>query len=105
MPTADVDGEDTSAAWLGSTLSRTKPLLWKTSNPQSDLAIRDGQWKLHRPNRRGGEVELYDVVADPAERHNLAFAPPMLAQALTAKLDKWNGGLPKSYNKTDYRQD
>ena len=54
ISTTDIDGEDVSAAWMGKTHTRTNPLLWKVSNPNSDLAIRDGQWKLLDPNRRRG---------------------------------------------------
>ncbi|HEX4130243.1 MAG TPA: sulfatase-like hydrolase/transferase [Pirellulales bacterium] len=102
----DFDGEDASAAWLGqSTHVRNKPLLWKTSATNSDPAIRDGQWKLHGSHRRRGTVELYDVVADPGEHRNLAAGRPDIAQALTAKLDAWVATLPKSYVKSDDRDD
>lgn len=75
---ADLEGENTLHAWLGkSTHTRTKPLLWKTSSPGSQAVIRDGQWKLFHPIRKnGGEFELYDIAADPAEAHNLAAQQP-----------------------------
>ena len=101
----DLDGEDVSTAWLGKTHVRQKPLLWKTSNPNSDLAIRDGQWKLLDPNRRRGAVELYDVEGDPGEKHNLAAAKPEIAQRLSEKLRAWNATLPTEYIKTDDRQE
>lgn len=104
-PPSDIDGEDVSAAWLGKTHTRTKPLLWKTSNPNSDMAIRDGQWKLLDPNRRRGEVELYDVVKDSTESRNLAAAKPEIVKALSAKLAAWNATLPTEYIKAEDRQD
>src|SRR4051794_15386633 len=70
---SDFDGEDVSAAWLGAAEHlRTKPLLWKVSNSRADIGIRDGQWKLHHPNRKKGELELYDVLKDPTESQNVA---------------------------------
>ena len=99
---ADFDGEDVSAAWLGKGEHvRAKPLLWKTSAPQSEGTIRDGQWKLHHPNKRGGELELFDVVADPGEQHNLVKEHPDIVKRLSAKLEAWQATLPKAYDKTN----
>ncbi len=96
---ADFDGEDSSKAWLGGEFTRTKPLLWKTSAPNSEGAIRDGKWKLHHPNSRRGELELYDITADPGEHHNLASEKLEIVKALSAKLEAWQATLPKSYEK------
>ena len=42
-------------------------------------AIREGQWKL----LRGGQREyLYDLAADPGEKHNLAAQHPDIADRL-----------------------
>ncbi len=104
---ADFDGEDASAAWLGKSAHvRSKPLFWKTSSTGSDAFIREGQWKLCHPVRKnGGEVELYDLVADHAETKNLAAQRPEVVKQLTAKLEGWVATLPKEYNKTDDKQD
>ncbi len=81
---SDFDGEDASAAWLGkAALTRTKPLLWKTSAPNSEGAIRDGQWKLHHPNSRRGELALYDITTDPGERTNLVKQHPDIVKQLS----------------------
>jgi N-acetylgalactosamine-6-sulfatase len=104
---ADFDGEDASAAWLGKAPHvRTKPLLWKTSSPGSESLIRDGQWKLRLPTRKkDGEVELYDLAADPAESRNLAAQHPDIVKKLSAKLEAWTATLPKEYIKMDDKQD
>ncbi|CAN5660535.1 sulfatase-like hydrolase/transferase [soil metagenome] len=104
---ADFDGEDVSAAWLGQAPHvRTKPLLWKTSSPGSDSLIREGQWKLRLPTRKkDGEIELYDILADPAESKNLATEHPDIVKKLSAKLEAWVGALPEEYVKTDDKQD
>jgi N-acetylgalactosamine-6-sulfatase len=103
---ADLDGEDVSAAWLGRSVHvRSKPLFWKTSNPNSDVALRDGDWKIHVPGRKRGEVELYDLSKDPGERENLAARRPEVAASLRAKVEAWNASLPKEYLKTADRDD
>jgi N-acetylgalactosamine-6-sulfatase len=99
---ADFDGEDTSSAWRGSDFNRTKPLIWKTSSPQSESAIRDGQWKLHHPNKKRGEPELYDIAADPGEKTNLAAQRSDIVKTLTAKLEAWQATLPQRYDKSEY---
>lgn len=102
---AQFDGEDVSAAWLGRVHRRTKPLLWKTSNPRSEIGIRDGDWKLHFPNRNRGELELYDLATDAAEEHNLAQARPEVVERLLKQIQAWDATLPTSYEKTTDRED
>jgi len=98
---ADFDGEDASSAWRGADFTRTKPLLWKNSNPRSGSAIRDGQWKLHYPNSRREELALYDITTDPGEKTNLAGQHPDIVQRLSAKIEAWQATLPKEYEKFD----
>jgi N-acetylgalactosamine-6-sulfatase len=99
----DFDGEDTSAAWLGkATHVRTKPLLWKTSAPGSSAGVREAQWKLVYPTRKnGGDLELYDILADPAETHNVGAHHPDVVKRLSAKVQAWIDTLPKEYIKTN----
>ncbi len=105
--TNDFDGEDASTAWLGKAPHvRTKPLLWKTSAPGSDAQIREGQWKLRLPTRKkDGEVELHDILADPAEAVNLADKHPDIVKKLSSKLQAWIASLPKEYEKTKDKDD
>jgi N-acetylgalactosamine-6-sulfatase len=99
---ADFDGEDASAAWQGKGEHvRTKPLLWKTSAPQSAGTIREGQWKLHHPNSKRGELELFDVVADPGEQRNLVKEHPDIVKRLSAKMQAWQATLPKVYDQLE----
>jgi N-acetylgalactosamine-6-sulfatase len=102
---ADFEGENVSSAWLGKTFARSRPLLWKTSTTRSEMAIRDGQWKLHDPNRNRGEVELFDVTSDPGERNNLAATRPDVVKVLRDKLAQWNSTLPTDYIKADDKDD
>ncbi len=100
---ADFDGEDTSAAWVGKAPHvRTKPLLWTTSSPGSESLIREGQWKLRHPTRKkDGELELYDILADPSESNNLAAQYPDIVIKLSAKVEAWVATLPGEYIKAD----
>jgi N-acetylgalactosamine-6-sulfatase len=102
---ADFDGEDASVAWLGRDFVRTKPLLWKTSAPQTPGTIREGKWKLHYPNSKRTELELYDVITDPGEQHTLVKEHPDIVKRLSAKLEAWQATLPKRYDKTDTKED
>lgn len=99
---ADFEGEDTSAAWLGKAAHvRAKPLVWKPSSPGSTAGIREAQWKLIYPTRKnGGELELYDIAADPTESRNLAAQQPDVVKKLSAKVSAWVATLPKEYVKT-----
>lgn len=49
-------------------------------------AILDPPWKLIR-DERSGRVELYDLDADPEERHDLAGAEPERVRAMLAQLE------------------
>jgi arylsulfatase A-like enzyme len=50
--------------------------------------VRDGDWKLIVDRRTGGEM-LYDLRADPGERHELSDRHPEEARRLRAALDAW----------------
>jgi len=58
-----------------------------------DLAVRDGRWKL-LCEYDGTRAELYDLVADPAEKNNLAAAQPAEAKRLTAAALAWHRSMP-----------
>ncbi len=61
-----------------------------------NFMIRRGRWKLLHASGFGRErftgkpnFELYDVVSDPGERHNLASQKPDLVKQLKAAYDAW----------------
>ncbi len=90
----DFDGLDAGAAWLGKDFTRYNPLFWKAGG-NAPTSIRDGQWKLHHPNNKRGELELYDIATDPAESSNLALQHPAIVKQLTTKIEAWHATLPK----------
>jgi hypothetical protein len=65
------------------------------------MVIRDGKWKLFAPTRKKGEVELFDILADPAEARNIASQNPDIVKSLKEKIAKWNATLPNEYTKSD----
>jgi arylsulfatase A-like enzyme len=105
---AGVDGIDLSPTLMGTPVTRRPALFWaygrkgaqaQPSSPYlaSDVspryAIRDGNWKL-LAEADATNVQLYDVVADPAERRNLVTAQPAERDRLLARLMAWVDGLP-----------
>ena len=61
--------------------------------------MREGNWKLHLPNKRKSEPELYDLSADPSESRNLADANPAVLAAMRKKAAAWIAQLPEDYVK------
>ena len=58
------------------------------SQPGAGDAMREGDLKLVNEYRTG-KYEMFDVKADPSERHDLAAAQPARLAALRARLDAW----------------
>lgn len=52
------------------------------------LAVREGSLKLIRPKAKA-EWELYDLAADPSEKHNLATERPQDVQRLADAITQW----------------
>ncbi len=53
-------------------------------------AIREGRWKLLVA---GSRVYLFDLEADPGEKHDLIARHPDVAKRLRTRLEAWSGGL------------
>ena len=101
----DLDGEDSSPAWLGGTHVRTKPLFWKTNSTNSGPAMRVENWKLRASHRNRGDTELFDLATDAAERKNLAAEKADVVATLKQRLDAWTASLPTAYEHGDARDD
>ena len=89
-PTHKLDGLD-----LLPTLSRRSPLIerqlfWRIKRPREQRAVRSGRWKLLQD---GNNFYLFDVSADPGERHDLTAAHPEMVRKLNAALDQWEKGI------------
>ena len=87
LPAARVlDGVDLRAG-----VPEPRLLYWRTDHSR---AIRDGSWKLLQDRRDAASTRLYDLSADPGERHDLSIAHPEIAQRLLGALDAWEAALP-----------
>jgi arylsulfatase A-like enzyme len=98
------DGSDLSATLVGKKpTGRTQPLFWKRppdrgGNPKaslSDLAIRDGNWKL-LVDRNGRGAQLYNLADDERETENVAELNPKVTERLRQALLAWNRTLPSA---------
>ncbi len=107
-----IDGVSLVPLFDGRMAERPRPIgFWHVSpkkGGEKGLARQDGQaawtgnrYKLHRP--AAGKVELYDLVADPAEKTDLAGSKPDVVAALQAELEAWQDSVLKSFRGEDYR--
>lgn len=97
------DGEELQATLLGkSSVGRSQPLMWRRppdrpsqpNNRRPDLATRSGPWKLVC-DFDGQNAELYNIVQDESETHNVAGENASTAAQLTSAVLEWNNSLPK----------
>ncbi len=64
-------------------------------------ALVDNRYKLVAPS--GGPLELYDIVADISEEHDLAAEKPQLVETMKRALHEWQRSVEISYTGADYR--
>jgi arylsulfatase A-like enzyme len=92
-----LDGEDVSAALLGSRMQRSEPIFWyypnqprpgKPEHVSPQLAVREGPWKL-LAGLKGQNRQLYHLLEDPYERNNRVQQEPRIAADLWEKLRAW----------------
>ena len=103
------DGEPLADVLTGkSTVSRQQPIYFRRPPDRDsfygvkdlpDLAMRHGKWKL-LCEYDGSDAHLYDLVADPSERRNLASEEPQMVQGLTRKLLAWHAQMPPDHGAT-----
>ncbi len=73
----------------------------RTSDFGGTAAIMDNRFKLYVPAK--GEPELYDLLADQAEKVNLAAKDPDRAKEMLAKLHDWQRSVERSLTGADYK--
>ena len=86
------------------TLTREKPLFWKMqarwpapkgrAHHWVSYAIVHKNWKL-LTNRDSTHIELYNIIADPKEKNNLALKKPEAVKQLLQQIEDWKATLPK----------
>jgi arylsulfatase A-like enzyme len=99
------DGEDVSTTLIGrEKKSRRAPICWRRppdrkftgpmmSDPQPDLAIRDGRWKL-LCDYDGSRTELYDLDTDRAETKNIVSEQREIVDRLKTAVIAWHESMP-----------
>ena len=80
-----MEGVSLRTAFENKPLPRTEPIF---SEHEGNRAVRDGQWKLVAKNP-AGKWELYDMLADRTETHDLASAEPAKVAELAGKWETW----------------
>ncbi|HZZ41847.1 MAG TPA: arylsulfatase [Tepidisphaeraceae bacterium] len=80
-----LEGISLLPAFQGSPLDRKNPLFWEH---EGNRAVRDGNWKLVAKGIKG-PWELYDMLADRTELHDLASEHPDQVKQLAAEWQSW----------------
>ncbi len=93
VPEALLDGQDMSAAWLGTPQNRAKPLYW--SDRPNWVAMRDGDWKAHI---QGKTLSLFNVSTDTSESKDLSANYPELADKYKQMLNSWSQVIHRDQN-------
>src|SRR6185436_7566447 len=81
-----LDGVNILPSLSGTSSTIERDLFWRRKLPTVQRAVRSGRWKLLQD---GVDFYLFDVAADPGERHDLTADHPDLVHRLSAKLDAW----------------
>jgi len=86
-PRHRLDGMDILPILKGDSSRIDRQLFWRIRRPgRQQTAVRAGQWKLLVD---GGQFLLFDVRADPGEKHDLAARRPDLVVKLKGLVDAW----------------
>lgn len=74
-----------------------------TYQDPTQLAVRDGSWKLVRARSRadqagmGGEWLLFDLSNDPHEEHDRSSEQPARVQGMASALERWLAGVRQTH--------
>ncbi len=85
MPTTTMQGESLAPLFAGGQITRPRPIFFEH---EGNRAVRDGKWKLVAKGVKGS-WELYDIVADRTEMHDLADTDPARVKQMAAAWQQW----------------
>lgn len=69
---------------------------------QTKRALVDDRYKLLTDNLDRGKLELYDLIGDPKESHDLSVEQPEIFARMKQQLLAWNAGMNASFAGEDY---
>ena len=81
-----LDGIDLLPSLSGRSPAVERELFWRIRRPREQRAVRSGRWKLVQDGR---DFHLFDVSADPGERHDVTAAYPEVVRRLNTALNEW----------------
>ena len=81
-----LDGIDILPSLSGRSPVIERQLFWRRKAPSPQTAVRFGRWKLLHD---GANFYLFDVAADPGERHDLTAERLDLVKKLATMIDAW----------------
>lgn len=93
------DGQSAFAAFKGEDWVRTKPIFWEWRGGDNGeytwptMGVRNGRWKL-LVNNETGQVALYDLEQDWAEKTDVSDRHPETVEMLKEQLKAWKKSLP-----------
>ncbi len=79
--------------------TRDRPIFFRHL---TKAALIENQWKLLTNDLNKNDLELYDVVNDPAESNNLIRQRPAIATRMQSLMDQWNRSVDASFAGKDY---
>ena len=82
----------------GTATTRPKPIAFES---RKQVSLVDNRYKLYSGDS-GKTFELYDLVADPGEKTDLADANPEIVAGMRATLVEWRDSCRKSVAGGDY---
>ncbi len=93
-----IDGVSLLPLIGGKMTQRPQPIGFQSRN---QLALIDNRYKLYSPDQ-GKTYELYDLIDDPREEHDLAAEKPEIVRKMTDTLNAWRASCQQSLDGKDY---
>ena len=93
-PARALDGINLLPILSGRAPQQERTLFWRiVTRPDRQMkAVRQGNWKYVRD----GEIDmLFDLKADPGERHDLSYQQPSRVRSMQRALDEWERQFPR----------
>jgi hypothetical protein len=94
-----LDGISLKPLLMAALAERAKPIPFRFGQK---LALIDNRYKLLSNDRRKDEFQLYDLVADPHEQHDMSAVQPGVYARMKRDLLAWNQSVDASFSGHDY---